>query len=229
MEWVGYLLATEGVPERRGLMYDYVTAGDGVFLQGENAHIRARVPVAPGLIRGLEPLGGVCELERGRIPHEVWEEAVRLLDEGDEDREAYVAVTHDGYGYRVERPWQEVSAVSARYRPVPDTVLELHSHHRMRAYFSSVDDGDEQGLRLYGVVGRLRTRRPEVRLRVGAYGYFMPLRWEDVFEGNRGSWRDAHFDAPGDEERDFPADIPRGGGVSRLAGVRELLARRLGR
>jgi hypothetical protein len=52
-------------------------------------------------------------------------------------------------------------------------LIEIHSHHSMRAEFSRIDDQDEQGFRLYGVIGRLN-RQPEIRLRAGLYGYF----WE---------------------------------------------------
>ena len=37
-------------------------------------------------------------------------------------------------------------------------------------------------------------QQPEVALRVGVYGAFIPVPWEDVFEGGRGEFRDAHFD-----------------------------------
>jgi hypothetical protein len=43
----------------------------------------------------------------------------------------------------------------------------------MPARFSGTDDKDETGFRLYGVLGDLR-RSPEIRMRVGCYGYF----WE---------------------------------------------------
>jgi hypothetical protein len=39
-------------------------------------------------------------------------------------------------------------------------------------------------LRLYGVVGHLDQRIPQVALRAGAYGYFMPVPWATVFDGD---------------------------------------------
>ena len=38
--------------------------------------------------------------------------------------------------------------------------------------------------RLYGVIGRLNRMRPHVVLRAGAYGYYLPLPWTSVFEGD---------------------------------------------
>ena len=58
-----------------------------------------------------------------------------------------------------------------------------HDHTQTRAFFSGTDDRDEQGFRIYGVVGRLDTLRPELSLRVGVYGHHAPVRWSQVFDG----------------------------------------------
>jgi hypothetical protein len=110
------------------------------------------------------------------------------------------AVRSDGArGYRLVLPAQTAGPAEVAYVPQPDAVLELHSHHRFPARFSHQDDRDEQRLRLYGVVGRLDAPRPHVALRAGAYGYFLPLPWDSVFDGgpeDRGAVFDAQFDTP---------------------------------
>lgn len=193
---VGYLVAQRGVPASVGLAYDYVLAGDGLFIAARNAHLEARVPVAACRVRGLPKAGAMMGLRRGRLPVRLWEAAVteaRLYCELGE--ETMFAVTNNGGpNYWLVRPEQERDATSVRYRPAEDAVLELHSHHRMRAYWSSTDDADEQGLRLYGVLGGLDTPRPEVAIRLGVYGHFMPVPWEAVFEGDKGSFRDVCFE-----------------------------------
>jgi len=57
-------------------------------------------------------------------------------------------------------------------------LLLIHSHHGMRPEFSRADDADERGFRLYGVIGNL-PEKPEIRMRVGVYGYFweIPASW----------------------------------------------------
>jgi hypothetical protein len=55
----------------------------------------------------------------------------------------------------------------------------------------------------YAVVGRLDAEWPEVALRVGACGYFLPLPWESVFEGERGPFRDMWTESQG-KENDVP-------------------------
>jgi len=58
-----------------------------------------------------------------------------------------------------------------------NTLIEVHSHQRMAAFFSSTDSADEQGFRLYAVLGRLDRDgyEAEIRLRVGVYGHFYEL------------------------------------------------------
>src|SRR5262249_45119751 len=87
-------------------------------------------------------------------------------------------------GWELVAPEQTRSA--ARCRPLDDSpgsshaqaLIEIHSHHSMAASFSSTDDQDETGFRLYGVIGRL-SDAPEIRLRVGVYGYHweIPASW----------------------------------------------------
>jgi len=52
----------------------------------------------------------------------------------------------------------------------------------MGARFSGTDNQDETGLKLYGVVGKLEAT-PVVKLRIGVYGYFKELLWNEVFDG----------------------------------------------
>ena len=68
------------------------------------------------------------------------------------------------------------------YETLPGTVLDIHSHvGGGPPHFSAIDDHDEQGFCLYVVVGDLRNLCPTVELRLGVYGYFMPLEKEEVF------------------------------------------------
>ena len=97
--------------------------------------------------------------------------------------ERFFAVRWDGDAYRQVVPEQDGTASSLTYRPPAGVVAEFHPHARGRAFFSATDDRDEQGLRIYGVVGRLDTPLPELSLRVGVYGHFAPMCWQQVFVG----------------------------------------------
>jgi hypothetical protein len=163
--------------------------------------LRVRVPAARCTVRGLPPLYAACVLRHGRLPLAIWDAIVHgVLDDRTPDREVLFAVVHrPSSGYRLVRPLQVGGATRVFYERQPDTVLELHSHGRLPARFSPRDDLDEQRLSLFGVVGRLDGPRPEVRLRAGAYGYFLPLPWESVFDGVAGDcapFRDTNTEPP---------------------------------
>ena len=97
------------------------------------------------------------------------------------DIEQYLAITWEG-GYSLKIPSQQATAVSVTYETLPDTVLEIHSHTGgVPAHFSPIDDRDEQGFGLYAVVGDLRNLFPTIELRLGIYGYFLPLSQSEVF------------------------------------------------
>lgn len=199
---VDYLIARDGPPAPRGLAYDYVLGGDGLYVAARNRYLAVRVPVAAATVRGLPPLYPSVTLRTGRLPQALWDGIVAAARAWSRAvRELLLAVVHDeAAGYRLVRPSQLVGRTTVLYRPLDGVVLEVHSHHRFAARFSPTDDADEQALRLYGVLGRLGTARPEVALRVGAFGYFLPVPWEAVFVGDRGAFRDVGFDGPDEME-----------------------------
>lgn len=199
---VDYLVARDGLPTPHGSAYDYLLGGDGLFIAARNRFLEVRIPVAPATVRGLPPLYTSFALRTERIPDKIWEEIVALARAWSiARRELYLAVvSDDAVGYRLVLPRQRTSPDRVVYRPTPHTILAIHSHHVLPAFFSPTDDADEQGLGLYGVLGRLDRDRPEVALRVGAYGYRMSIPLEAVFEGERAPYRDVNGE-PVEESR----------------------------
>jgi hypothetical protein len=198
---VEYLVARDGVPARRGLAFDYVLAGDGLYLVADSDALEVRVPIAGCEVRGLRPVYPACNLKHGRLPQWIWDAIVWAAHVGHmSGREVLLTVRFDpSVGYRLTIPRQLAGPTHVVYRPISDAILEIHSHGPHAAAFSPTDDADEQGLRLYGVVGRLGTERPDVALRIGAYGHFLPVPWRTVFEGHIGPIRDRLGESPGDE------------------------------
>ena len=180
---IGYLVNhKDGLTGGQGIGYDYVLGVGGLYVQSESAHLTARIRVAPCEVRGLAPVAEKVELARGPIPAALFELGLRwFLD--DPDTERFFAVRWDGGAYRLVVPPQEGTATSLEYTPPAGVVAEFHSHGTSRAFFSATDNKDEQGFRIYGVVGRLNKYRPELSLRVGVYGHFAPADWSQVFDG----------------------------------------------
>ena len=180
---VGYLVNHPGgLAGVQGIGYDYVLGSEGVYVQSRSAHLVARVPVAPGPVRGLAPVAEKLQLTHGPIPAQLFELGLGWFQDAP-DTERLFAVRWDGRAYRLVVPPQAGTATRLAYLPPAGVVAEFHSHGSSRAFFSATDDRDEQGFRIYGVVGRLDAPRPELSLRVGVYGHFAPVDWSQVFDG----------------------------------------------
>src|SRR5690606_28766190 len=100
-------------------------------------------------------------------------------------KEALYHFHHNGARLRVLKPPQRATAASVvgAEGNTARVILDLHSHGSMPALWSTTDDRDEQGFRVYGVMGRLDTV-PEIRLRLGVYGYWFPLAVSLLFDGS---------------------------------------------
>lgn len=60
--------------------------------------------------------------------------------------------------------------------------MDIHSHNRMDAFFSTIDDHDERATRLYTVIGRMDSPVPEIRTRISNGGKFLDINPAEVFE-----------------------------------------------
>ena len=180
---MGYLLHHHtGLTGGQGIGYDYVLGAGGLYVQSQNANLAVRVLVSPATVRGLAPVSEKLTLPHGPIPVYLFEVGLRWFQETP-STERFFAVRWDGDAYRLVVPEQDGTASSLTYRPPAGVVAEFHSHGKTRAFFSPTDDRDEQGFRIYGVVGRAGDPKPELSLRMGVYGHFGPLRWGQVFGG----------------------------------------------
>ena len=166
----------------QGIGYDYVLGSGGLYVQSQGAHLTARVTVAPCTVRGLALVAEKVQLAHGPIPAQLFELGLRWFQD-DPDTERLFAVRWDGDAYRLVTPPQAGTATRLAYQPPAGVVAEFHSHGGARAFFSVTDDRDEQGFRIYGVVGRLDAPLSELSLRVGVYGHFAQVDWPQVFSG----------------------------------------------
>ena len=181
---MGYLVnRKDGLTGSQGKGYDYIWAGNGLFVQAENEHLTARVRISDVATRGLSPVSSKLELRGGRIPSGMFSLGLDwMIAKSQEER--FFAVAREGEFYRLLMPEQSGTNSSLSYTPPGGGVVaEFHSHGSHRAFFSSTDDRDEQGFRVYGVVGRTGGPEPEIRLRAGVYGHWQEIGWSDVFEG----------------------------------------------
>ena len=190
MKLVDYVAATElPLPPINAAMYEYVTASNGVFVRGQRTGLSVMLPVMSGPptpLRGLVPVEPFVQLDHPRVQAELVDEMLEAaLGAKDDDLKPVEALFHlswDAGGSRLHVPPQERSIMCVKpvgHAPSYETaVVEVHSHHGMAARFSSTDDADEVGFRIFGVLGEIFTR-PTLRVRVGLYGHYweIPATW----------------------------------------------------
>lgn len=182
------------LPGNNALAYQYILAGNGVFVRAETRFFTALLPVTACTVRGLKPLSHSFHLHVPRMPARLLDTILsdarraRRPDEGRSTNglnEVLYQFHHHGQTVHVKKPPQQATAVSvlAPGSNEANILCDLHSHGNMSAFFSQTDDADEQAAKLYAVIGKLDTA-PEIRLRVGVYGYWLSLPITAVFTGN---------------------------------------------
>lgn len=181
-----HVYTSEPLPPNNALAYQYILAGNGLFIRADTPLFSARICLRTAIVRGLPPLIPHWQMKVPRIPGEllytVYQDAVQARQSNGTLREVLYQFHHNGARVLLKKPRQHGSAaaVIAAGSPDPAILCDLHSHGNMAAFFSTTDNADEQGLRLYAVIGRLDTR-PEIRLRLGLYGYWHALPVTAVF------------------------------------------------
>lgn len=158
---VHYRIAYLGIPlpPIEASLYEYLLAGNGLFVRGERRELSMLLPVASFETRGPATLEPHIELRVPRVPQSV---LLACLDEARKarDRQGFLVemVFHlwaDDTGcWHMEIP--EQMQESASVQPLDDSptssyaraLLELHSQADLAPQFSSADDGDEIGFRL---------------------------------------------------------------------------------
>ncbi|MFQ5401712.1 MAG: Mov34/MPN/PAD-1 family protein [Anaerolineae bacterium] len=200
-----YIHKRDPLPANNAMAYQYVLAGNGVFVRAETRFFTALLPVTACTVRGLPPLRPQFQLLVPRIParllDDILADAKRARRPDNGLNEVLYQFHHHGRTVQVKKPAQQATDASVT-TAVTDTasiICDLHSHGNMRAFFSQTDNADEQGARLYVVMGRLDSE-PEMRLRVGVYGYWLALPLTAVFTNN-GPFKDLHQEKNNDKQQ----------------------------
>ena len=191
-----------GLPEFRGPLYEHIVTQDRVFLRAQRRGLSFCVPlsvIVPPLI-GLAASSCVATslfLDCGLIP------AAQLLGiqrqartkPGESFKEYLIYLRRDGegddaYWYEPEQRRSRTSvAPVGEDRYCPGVLLELHTHPPECQSFSTVDDAEETGTRVYCMLEGVDSDQPKLFVRVGVAGQrvAVPASW--VFELPP-SWRD---------------------------------------
>ncbi|MDQ2806412.1 MAG: hypothetical protein M3Z04_05770 [Chloroflexota bacterium] len=185
------ILTTPTLPPYEGPLYEYWLHGGGVALRAERPQLHACIPLGGATVRGLPTLAPTVTLSVPPVPAGalalMLDRARSARDPAGHPREILFHLRWGGLRWKLDIPPQ-VGTPGAVQPTAGDAassyaqaLIEVHSHHSMRAYWSTTDDQDEQGFRLYGVLGTIFSR-PVLRLRVGVYGVFHEIDPTGVFQ-----------------------------------------------
>lgn len=94
-------------------------------------------------------------------------------------------------------------------------VMDIHSHNKMPAKFSSIDDADEKATRLYAVIGRLHDNIPEICCRISNGGKYLEVPLNYIFQASTSAfpteWMDnVTIKTQQEDENYAPSEILRG-------------------
>ena len=145
-------------------------------------------------VREFEDIQAEFKMALPKIPAHIFSKVMGFF-KSISDELHYEVLVHILYDteekeYIIKVPKQRISEASVNSEtdePYPDRcihVMDIHSHNTMPAVFSETDNADEKETRLYAVAGRFNRTFPEITVRAGCAGKFIPLNPEDVFEGD---------------------------------------------
>jgi hypothetical protein len=172
-------------------VFEYVLAANGLFIRAEREGLKACIPVQgwfsnKSKLSGLHPVDPYVELEYPRLGQDVLAKILECSRAAAEDKDnpleaLFYLKYREQNGWELIIPEQKATRISVgplNSSAYAETLIEVHSHHHMQPIFSSMDNADEMGFRLYGVIGEIFDN-PTFHLRIGVWGHFwsIPAHW----------------------------------------------------
>lgn len=187
---IGHIHAVdESLPPMGPHLYEYITAGNGIFLRAHRPGMTVIMPIWRGRVRGLADVTPGLRMA-SRVPMRLLKHALLWSVEALPNEALFWFGRNDDGAWTVSMPRQLRSKFSVRPCDQLDpagalALIDLHSHNSMPPFFSSTDNKDETGFRIYAVAGSFNVRSsipPALRVRVGVYGHFWDVPAACVFE-----------------------------------------------
>lgn len=178
----------------------WVWAGNGIFKRGVDQVSDILIQVATVSTPGLATLAPRIHWQHypQQLPgHLLGAILVHARRAGTDSRvacpiEQQYHITREQSVLRVRLPPQQASPTRVSYQLGRAPVLcDVHSHHAMPAYFSSMDDRDDAGLSVSVVLGRI-FERPEIAVRANVYGHRQLVPALAIFDALPSGLHDTH-------------------------------------
>src|SRR6266498_5020229 len=173
------------LPPIADCLYTYIMAGNGIFLYAKRDGLEVLIPVSKAPIAGLPPLEPFVNMPR--VPAILMHHILQASEENLPNEILF------WFNFDQERQVWNMDAPLQICRPASvfpvdksdplgiKALIDLHSHALMKPFFSSTDNRDEQGFRIFAVIGKVN-EKPEIRVRVGVYGNYWNMPASVIFE-----------------------------------------------
>jgi len=186
------------LPEYDAAMSEYIFGTNGLHRRARRPGLEAIVPASPPA-RLLKPVESYVCMSAPRVPINLVREMLDLARRQRNRTNPVCACSefvetlffflwNDRESrWTLHVPPQDQTLWSVRATDTradsayANALIEVHSHHREKAFFSRADNVDEVGFRIYGVLGRIFSH-PELKVRVSVYGDWWELPASQIFE-----------------------------------------------
>jgi PRTRC genetic system protein A len=179
-------------PPQLGVIY--IWAANGIFKQGANDSMLARICVEPF----TQPFAGLGQLDitiqwrawtddrlPGALLQEALEEARQSGIPGENityptEAQLFI-VAWAGHALLIKPPQIGSSTRVFSSAPAGPILCDIHSHHQLAAFFSETDDRDDLGLSASVVIGNIFSA-PEIVCRINVYGNSLIVPAATIFD-----------------------------------------------
>lgn len=189
--FISYKVAAKSnLPSISSSIKEYWLAGNGVFLRAARNGLELCVQLCALNIPGLPEVKPYFNLHYPPISQRLVSTMLELsVAAGREEVLFYLSFV--GGDWQLSIPDQiatecSVTPTSPLNPFYGSAIVEVHSHHQMKAEFSPTDDKEEAGkFRLFAVLGEIFTQ-PTISVRVGIYNHFQILPACQIFQLPKG-------------------------------------------
>lgn len=175
-----------------GHLYNYLLAGNGLFLQAERHELTVLMRIAPAQVRGLPLLRSRLRVRFPRVPVDLVREMVRVAADAARDRsgglEVLLYLTFRERRWQLTRPPQEQTLSSVQLAPdadraaVLEALIDVHSHPFPLRAFSGTDHESDRGAFRFAVLIADPAGVPSLHARLCVYGAFLEVPPSLLFE-----------------------------------------------
>jgi PRTRC genetic system protein A len=191
-KFVEHKIASADSEAITAVMFEYLMAGNGLFIRAKRREFSVCLPVCHEPIKGLPEVKSEIVWHKPKIPSVIWRQILENARSGSDSiqfrEDVYVVFWHEAIG---EWRWRNIGKERSWARTIADDTLseygeaaiELHTHPNGAIHFSRADDDDESGkFRIFGILTDVHEPLPKIRFRCGVYDYFAQIPADYISE-----------------------------------------------